>query len=77
LRQAYRKETSGKDDSRSKLLAEGGLGETDLMPRSPQEEPPNKPLKRTKPAQIVLENRGSQRVPAFVYHRPPDGGFAA
>jgi hypothetical protein len=47
------------------------------MPRFSHEEPPNKPLKRTKPAQMVLENRGSQRVPAFVYHRPPDNGFAA
>jgi hypothetical protein len=35
------------------------------------------PLKRTKPTRIVLENRGSQRLHAFVYHRPPDDGFAA
>jgi hypothetical protein len=39
--------------------------------------PSNMPLKRTKPTGIVLENRGSQRVPAFVYHRQPDDGFAA
>jgi hypothetical protein len=57
--------------------ADGGLEQTDSMPRFPHEEPPNKPLKRTKPAGIVLENRGSQQAPAFVYHRPPDDGFAA
>jgi hypothetical protein len=38
---------------------------------------PNKPLKLTKPTGMVLENRGYQRLRAFVYHRPPEDGFAA
>jgi hypothetical protein len=54
------------------VLVEGSMGQHDLVRRFPHEEPPNKPLKRTKPSQTVLENRGSQPVPAFVYHRPPD-----
>jgi hypothetical protein len=57
--------------------ADGGLEQTKSMPRFPHEEPPNKPLKRTKPAQLVLENRGFQLLCASVYHRPPDDDFAA
>jgi hypothetical protein len=37
----------------------------------------NPPLQRTKPAQISSELRGSQELPAPVYHRPTTDGFAA